>query len=351
MDPMQLLLKHFEKAILVLFIGWLGLTVAGLASQPTGLQKAADVEKYLGKVADHMKKATTKAPEEPPWEANLRRQLDSASVPAAVPFPGWVMERRPAFLHQVEVDEPEYKPQHRSPTAEAIAADRGKIKVSWEPSQENLYVVTAFEVHRKTGDEEKWEKMVDLPADAREWTDEKISSRRKYSYKVVSIATIDQEDPVVQRHKLVLPDEERTTESNVAGPVQTKQEWIILPTEAHKVTDEELIKDEKAKSWATIKVKKWDSEGNAWVEKNYFRIEVGAKIGKKETIRRREIDFSTGAELVDCEERRRKSRSGDFEEKVYVVKVKWPDGQVEEFTSKDEEDAKAAEEEANKKGN
>lgn len=343
MDPTELALKHFEKVILVAFLGWLGFTLTNLASEPSGLQKAAAVETHLEKIDKHMKTTTVEAPKEPVWESNLKRQLDPGSVPAAAPFPAWVMERRPSFLYQIEIEAPEYHTAHHAPTVDAAPVERGKIKVTWEPSNENLYVVATFEVHRKTGDAEQWEKMAELPTTERSWVDDKINSRKKYSYKVVSLAKIDQEDPVVQQNKLVLPDEERLKESSPVGPIGVKQDFMILPTEVHPVTEEELIKNKDAKAWATIKVKKWDAEGNAWEEKTYFQKNPGWKVGQKEKIKRKEVDFSTGAELLEVEIRTRKAKRGDFEEKVHVIKVKWPDGQTEEFTSKDEEDAKEAE--------
>ena len=344
MDPMQLVLKHFEKGVLALFFAWLAMTVVGLASEPSGLQEAAAVETYLTAVEKHMGEASTKPPKAPTWEADLKRQLDPGSVPAAVAFPGWVMHRRPAFLHQVEVEVPEYHAAHHPPTADAAAVDRGKIKVTWEPSQENLYVVTSFQVHRRAGEDGTWEKVKELEASEREWTDDGINSRLKYFYKVVSVAKIDAQDPVVTQYNLTLANEEAEKESGVVGPIAIKQDLIILPTNVHVVTDEELIADKNAKSYATIKLKKWDPEGNTWDEKTYFQKPVGWKIGQKEKIKRRDVDFTTGAELIDVEVRTRQAKSGTFEERVHVIKVRWPDGKEEEFTSKDEEDAKAAEE-------
>lgn len=344
MDPKQMALKHFEKAILVVFLGWLALTVVGLTSEPSGLQEASAVEEYLGKVDKHMASSTTEAPKTPPWEANLKRQLDPGSVPAAVAFPGWLMHRRPAFLHQIEVEVPEYHAAHHAPTIDAAPVDRGKIKVTWESSQENLYVVTTFQVWRRAGADGTWEKVKDLEASEREWTDETVNSRLQYFYKVVSVAKIDAQDPVVEQYHLTLANEEQNKESSVVGPIALKQDLMIIPTNVHPVEEAELIKDANAKSYATFKIKKWDSETNAWDEKTYFQKPVGSKIGQKEKIKRREVDFSTGAELVDVEIRTRKAKSGDFEEKVHVMKVRWPDGKEEEFTSKDEEDAKAAQE-------
>jgi len=153
MDPKELALQHFEKGVLVLFAGFLvWATMGALGGEDVGATKAA-VDSGLSEVSAHMGKQTIEEPDAPDWKEELGSQLDPDAVPEVDPYPSWVFHRRPGFVYYVEPDIQEYHPVHRAPVdITADDSERGRIRVAWEPSLDNIYVLTSYELYRRVHD-------------------------------------------------------------------------------------------------------------------------------------------------------------------------------------------------------
>jgi hypothetical protein len=342
MDPKQLALQLFDKAILAGFVVWLLLAVSGFVEKPAELSSSDALQADLKKIGDHMGKATIPDVQEPGWEAALRKQLDASTVPPAQPGPAWALEKRPGFLWTYTDVTPTFAAKHRPATdLSADGATRGQVVVRWKPSIENEYVLCSFEVYRHEGAEagEPWEKVFTAGPGATEWIDSTIRARSTYFYKIVSIAEPDRENPVVVRYNLTVAAAEARKESEVCGPVRTARDVFVIPTSGGvtEVTDQDLIRDPNAKETASVKVYKWDPETSTF-QQAQFNPQAGQPIGEKRRLRgaRRDFDFTTGAVLDDCWiELRPRPNNPEFPERVGWIRIRFADGTTEEFSEKD----------------
>jgi hypothetical protein len=87
MDPKQLALQFFDKAVLAGFGVWFLLTAVGMASPPAGLDKKSELDTNLGVIEKHMKGTTVTATTDAGWKTALEAQLkpDTVRVPAPAP--------------------------------------------------------------------------------------------------------------------------------------------------------------------------------------------------------------------------------------------------------------------------
>ena len=146
----------------------------------------------------------------------------------------------------------------------------------------------------------------------------------------MSQASIDSEDPVVTKHGLKLEDDERETVSDTVGPVGTERETYIIPVGVDPVTEQELIDQSQEIGTADIKVFRWNSEANKFEQQSYWRVKVGDKIGDK----KRKMDFTTGAELLEVRVEKRDTGKG-YQEEWHWIKIRWPDGTEEETNNRE----------------
>lgn len=336
MDPKQLALQFFDKAVLGGFAVWLVLTAAGMASQPEGLDKKAELDANLAKIAEHMKGSTVAPSTDAGWRTKLEAQLKAGEVREPPPAPAFALERRPYFLYQVHVDVPTYACKHGAPTdVTADGSQRGQVIVRWKPSLENEYVLCTYEVSRKKNDG-AWEVVNNAGPGTTEYIDTNISARATYLYKVTSVGEADRESPVVTRYNLKLAEAETRKESPECGPIQTQSDIFVIPQNVVVVTDQDLIANPNAKESAYVKVYKWDPETSTF-QNATFNVEVGKPIGDKKKLRGRgEFDFSTGAVLDDTSiEERPHPKIQGHTEKVQVIRIKFADGSTVDFNDKD----------------
>lgn len=337
MDPKQLALRFFDKAVLAGFAVWLLVAAAGLVHQPPELALKDQLDADLKKIDDHMKGSTVPAPTDPGWRKALTSQLKAETVPAAQPAPAWVLHKRPGFLHQVFIDEPKYRCSHGAPTdVTADGSQRGQVVVRWKPSVENEYVLCTYEVQRRTGEAGDWETIHSAGPGATEYVDTNVAARSTYYYKVVSIAEPDADSPVVKAHKLKLPESETRKESLECGPIKTQRDVFVIPVTLTVVTEQDLIARPDAKESGYLRVYKWDPETSSFLEST-FTVGINQPIGGKKKLRGgREFDFSTGAVLDDVwyDQRPHPTIPG-HNEQVQVIRIRFADGSTEEFNDKD----------------
>ncbi|RMG19023.1 MAG: fibronectin type III domain-containing protein [Planctomycetota bacterium] len=335
MDPKQLALAHFEKGILAIFVGWLAVVGAGFVMKPAELQKNDQLTRQMRQINSYMNSARPPEVELPDLLPRLRRQLDPAEVPSVARFPDWAMHRRPQLIYSVADSGPKHTPVHKAPEELSFdSEERGKIVLSWKPSVDNAYVmIVKYEIERREGEDGEWEVVGSVDGLEESYEDTTVQSRKKYYYRVVSVAEIERDNAVVDAEGLELPEEDERKVSRVVGPVETQRDVYIVPITVQQITDEDRIRGAKGPESAYVRVYKWDSEEGKFLS-HAFNVKVGQRIGKKIKKRRRELDFNTGAVLKDVEIRQRRHKLG-HNEPVQWIQFQWPDGSVEESTDKD----------------
>lgn len=335
MDFKELALAHFEKALLAIAGAWLLVVASSFASQPDALKKNAELTQKMQRIGSYMGSA---APEEYPMPdavPQLKAQLSPGNVDSVGGFPAWVMHRRPQFLYGVEDSGPSHDARHEPPVDLTVDTEtRGKIVLKWQASVDNEYVIISnYEIERKNGEDGEWQSIATIDGVEETYEDSKIQARAKFFYRVTSIAEIDRDNPVVDAEGMQLAESDERQVSRVVGPIETARDIYVIPVTVTQVTDEDLIANANAIESAYVRVYKWDSEEEKFVQKA-FTVKSGEKIGKKVKRGRKETDFSTGATLVDVELRSRKHKLG-HNEQVQWIKYRFEDGTEEEASDKD----------------
>lgn len=336
-DPKQLALQHFDKALVGAAGVYLLVCGAGFFSTPAQLSKNDKLAAAIATVDKYMKTAQPEPMPEPDWLDRLEKRLDPGTLGDAgtSPYPSWVLHKRPQFLYGTVAPKAKHTAKHYAANdVRADAGERGKIDVAWGNASDNEYViVTRYEVERRVGADGEWEKIGETAGDVRTYTDENIVSRTDYYYRVVSVAEIDRDNPVVRHEGMELDPAEERKVSDEAGPVTTKRDVFIIPITVVQVTDQDLIANPNAQESAYVRVYKWDPETSTF-EKQAYNVKVGESIGGKRKRGGKEYDFTTGATLVDVEIRKRRHALG-HDEPVQVIIVRYEDGSEEESNDKD----------------
>lgn len=232
MTVRDLTLRYFDKTLLGASVLWLASAATSLAAAP-GDELRADLDASMAALHEHMQGATVAASPPPSWAARLDAHLRAA--PAAAPLgPTWVLHRRPAFLydHAPAAQPPEFVHEAATDVA-AEASQPGRVVVRWSPGR-TAYVLTTCTVERRRGDDGAWERVAEVPADARELIDETVAPRARYVYRVVSHARADEDDPGVKAAIDAGTFEELAAdlaraESAPSAPVETPPELYVVP--------------------------------------------------------------------------------------------------------------------------
>lgn len=337
MDPKQLALQFFDKAVLAGFAVWLVIAGMGLVQQPPELSLKDQLDADMKKIGEHMKGSTVQAAADPGWRKSIEGQLKADTVAPGKAAPTWVFHKRPGFIHQTYVFEPTFAAKHGAPTdVTADGSQRGQVVVRWKPSIENVYVLCTYEVQRRTGETGDWKVIATAGAGMTEHVDTDVAPRAVYYYKVVSTADVDHDSPVVQRHNLTLAEREQRKEGLECGPIRTQRDVFVLPVTVTVVTDKDLIDRPNAKESAYVRVYKWDPETSSFLDST-FTVGINQAIGGPKKLRGgKEFDFTTGAVLDDVwyDERPHPTIAG-HNEQVQVLRIRFADGATEEFNDKD----------------
>jgi hypothetical protein len=337
MDPKELLLRHFEKAIIAVCGLWLlWVAYVGVLGSPPELKMNVDLKATIDKIDTYMK---TPSPELAKLEdptADLRGQLDPLAVPPVEGFPAWLVHRRPNLAVAVAAGPQRVWPVHKAPTEfHVVEKGRGHVKLAWKQSGENEYVnITGYEIFRKDNDEKaEWKSLVaNIDGNKGEYEDNSVGPRARYWYKLKESATAQTDNPVIVRDKTFLqPEQCDLMAEEIHEAVETPQD-VYITIDGGEPTDP--VSDKKG----SIQCKVWRWSGGKFVSKNYTKIDAGAKIGAKEKVREGgkqvEVDFGTEAVLVDVKQEKRKTKTG-IERETIIAHVKWPWGQEEELVEKE----------------
>lgn len=339
MDPKELALKHFEKAILAGFAVWLVFSLISVAKPPAELAAKQKLDTQLGQIKDYMD--TAMPPNEPPptWVQDLTRLVDPKAVPQAEngAYPGWLAWRRPNMAFVVKTGPTRPPVVHATPREFKGAVARGKVELSWQiANDENaLIMISKFEVQRReAGKNGEWAPIGELRRDEKEeapptaLVDDKVAPRSKYEYRLIETAEIDKRSKEVENWKLTLPDLPNapvTREITFTMDKETPRDVYIVPAPGSADIPTPAAQAAGAKPKVTLKVYKWNQASGGFSEKQLFQQPEGTKnVG------------GTGAELVEVTAEERKVNVGGnvITKTISIIKLKWPG--VEEIETVDE---------------
>lgn len=340
MDPKELLLKHFEKVVALVFVGFFAwLAAAPMASRPKDLDENTKLQDTISKIDVYMKTYSPKLDAPTDLLTDLRRQCDPALVAPVEPFPAWVAHKRPSFAFGVQAGPAKVYPKHEPPTDFRVSdKGRGRVVLSWKTSAENdLVNITGYTIWRKDGDAGEFKVVADnLPGDKTEYTDTSVASRSKYWYRLCEHAAVQAENPLIVRDKTDLAGEKKDLNApDLAEPVETPQD-VYVTIDGGKPADP--IAEPPLKGEIQCKVWRWHAASGKFLYKGYLKVTEGEKIGKEEKISMgkatEKVDFSTDAELVEVRREKRQAKTGGTRE-VIVAKVRWPWKQEEDLVEKE----------------
>lgn len=340
MDPQQLALQHFEKALLALAIGWLGYVGVTFGSKPDIVDVKDQLQGKIDKIQNYVKAHKATEPDAPPWEDEVQKNLASARVPSAREFPGWVLHNRPNVVYNYPDEEVTQNPVHEPPTDISVRAERGKINLSWQESQDNALVSpVAYRVQRQDGPKAKFKDVAEVGGDVNEYQDLNVNPRLTYRYRVVSVVDLNKEHPLVirarSRGKLKTLDPKlKETISDQSDSVKTPRVIVADPLLVTEPTEAELIKNIDAPAKVNLKVYVWDKDvPGEWISNAYYNVKVGEKIGDKKKKKGKEYDFGMGKLAEARIEKRPHPRIKGHEINCYVIVIEYADGSKEVFES------------------
>lgn len=275
MTPRDVLLRHFDKAVLGAAAAWLATAATAFGAAPSDKARA-ELTGAMAALTQHMQGATLRTGSAPDWAARLGAQLREAPATPS-PAPPWTFHRRPAFLHDV-VPAPQPPSFVHTAAAEvtADAGERGRITVRWTPG-DMAYVVATCTVERRR-DDGPWERIASVPVSTREVVDEAVDARARYAYRVVTEARADEDDLQTKAainagtFEALAPDLVRR-ESEPSPAVETAAEVFVVPLSV------DVVANRPGASSAYVVVHRWDRAARRFVSAR-SRVRVGEHVGE-----------------------------------------------------------------------
>lgn len=352
MDPKQLLIAHFEKIILAVAVGWLGYSAYGMTWKPAQLRIKEQIQGQIKSINGYVTQRQPEKAELPDWEKDIKANLLAENVPGPKQYPTWTFHRRPNIIFKFADPKPVQEAEHFPPTGAAAVAERGKITVTWEAAKDNAFVlVEKYEILRQAGAGE-YSVIGDVGAEVTEYVDEAVNARSEYSYKIRSIARLNDLDPVVARMNVKqLAKDKRIRESGETERVRIPREIIVMPLIWREPSQNQILKegrDRDLKGKVTFYVYVYvGGEGkDAWVRHKFRNVEgglpepalVGDPKGETRKVRGREeeVSFYTGGVLTKCGLEEREGTGGiNGKRKGCYMVIRYEDGSEEKVNSFD----------------
>lgn len=124
---------------------------------------------------------------------------------------------------------PRFQARHEPPTLTG-EGEVGGIRLRWEASPESMYVVVKTVIlERSPADPQPaWQEVQrfsDVSDAEGEWLDEGALPGKEYLYRVVTLADIDREDPLVQQERLTLPAADARRASPPFAPAAARRSF------------------------------------------------------------------------------------------------------------------------------
>ncbi len=220
------------------------------------------------------------------------------------------------------------RPVHAPPRdLTADASTPGQVALRWKSDTATDLLICRHEVWRRAGEDGPWELRHTAGPGEVAWVDTAVVGRTRYAYKVVSVAEVDRDHPVVQLHEVTLPADEARRACVPVGPVEARPTELVVPITIVQA------EGNRAAS-AHVRVYKWDRAQGKF-EARAFTVAVGAPVGGRAKLRGgRELDFSTGAVLDACWVGTRPHRLG-HDERLQWVRLRFSDGTTVETNDRD----------------
>ena len=126
---------------------------------------------------------------------------------------------------------PRYRARHEPPTLTA-EGEVGGIRLRWRCSPENTHVVVKAVIVERTvaGPQPAWQEVQrfsDIRGVEGGWLDDGAQPGEEYLYRVVTLAEIDREDPVVQQERMSLPAAEARRASQPYAPTPARPRLTV----------------------------------------------------------------------------------------------------------------------------
>lgn len=220
------------------------------------------------------------------------------------------------------------RPFHAPPyDLTADASTPGQVTLRWQADATNELLICRHEVWRRTGEDGPWELRHTTGPGEVAWVDTAVVGRARYAYRIVSVAEVDADHPVVRLHGVKLPAEEARRACAPVGPVEARPTELVVP-----ITIVEAEGNRAASAY--VRVYKWDRAQGKFQGRT-FTVAVGGPVGGRAKLRGgRELDFSTGAVLDACWVERRRHRLG-HDERLQWIRLRFADGTTVETHDRD----------------
>lgn len=320
-SPAEFLLHHFEKLILGGLC--LGVAAAWGFAPPDPTKGVAALDQQRRQVAVHMQNAR---PRVDPLlnRPHLLQERLSATAPSEA-LPAWSMHRRPGVL-------PTERPWQDVPgqlgqlTLEAELLTRS-VRLRWKEPKHSEFLVLAYRLERQLDDGE-WKLLAEPASGVVTWEDDGLEARVEARYRLSVTAAIDSSLVARykrQRRRLKLSPSEQSRSAGPTQPLSLRQDVFLIP---RTIWEPNELAGTPGRAYVTVYVRQEDGT----LRKKGFPVEVGAGIGEKVAIGRREIDYRSQAVLVEV---RKEVDEGPGGRKISrgVIKVRWPEGKTEEIST------------------
>ncbi len=265
----RLALASFDKVLLAGAATWTLSCGLAFASPPAELGQAerlrADVARLEAASRPMLPTATA-----PRWAEQAAARL--APPAAAQAFPAWALHKRPGLLLASPPPVEPLELVHEAPQVTIDAVERTRITLSLSAGRFEHVVHQGYRLERRLGDG-PWRTVADLPAGAREHVDAGVAPRARYSYRLISLGTLDMEDPeVVTRGVTTLPAGLAEQASAATEAVETPRTLRFV---VRSVTPGDPLRGRAGV--ATLVVERWDPAAGEF-RGRYLQVSVGEVI-------------------------------------------------------------------------
>lgn len=347
MDPKELILRYFDKALMGLAGLWLLLSLGGFFSRPAELSQRDELVRDIEKIESYRRSHRAGASALPNWEREVEEQLMASQVPTTESLPNWVLHNRPNVLFRFDV--PPEKPviAHFAAQDLSVRPDRGVITVSWKHNNENALVrVKDYEIQRQECGQGEFVSIGKVDGSVLEYEDRSVKPRRDYAYRVVSEAELDRDHPLVspmliREPKLELDEKERQKASEASNFVRQPRIVIVVPESVTEPSHEErleaLRKNEMEPYKATLKIYVWDElNPQKWSRAVFYNKTINDTIKEEKVIDKRKVWFDAGTLIKVSLKQVQDPRQPSLTMRVLKVTMRFEDGSVAEYSNIDE---------------
>lgn len=269
----------------------------------------------MGFVKRHFRTAGVDPIKRPDWDTQLQRQLNRAAVPQALPFGPWLLHQRPQMLYRVGPGLPPLECTHTVASLTSVdASTRGEVTLEWSAPEHGLHVLVDYTLQRRTA-EGPWTDLMNLDPAAPTVVDKALTPDTAYSYRVVSTARLDSDDPLVIAHNVSdLPKGVPASLQSEASASKTTLANTVF--QLNSVQPGDPIRRIKGK--AQIYVYRWNPE-RAKFDRRLFPVRIGDTVGSGA--------FRTDAILRAVSIVRRPVAGSTYTKPVGLVTLETPKGQ------------------------